>query len=266
LRYRAQYRMNQPLEVNPRADLDWAAWVARWDRMQARYLPLRDARFALLVRLVRAMQPQPAHLLDLGCGTGSLTLALLEAFPHAEVWGLDLDPTLLALARARLAGFGARVHLVEADLRTPAWQVALPHRVEGVVSATALHWLTIEQLARLYGELARALRPGGVFLNADHVGSSSGAITDAWKAQRDDLLAREGQAQADDWDSFWEAYGRALGPDVVAERQRLLGPWVGSEEGLPLTWHLDQLRAQGFVGVDCFWRLAGDAIYGGLRG
>jgi hypothetical protein len=44
-----------------------------------------------------------------------------------------------------------------------------------------------------------------------------------------------------------------------------MGPWVGSEQGLPLKWHFEQLKTAGFEAVDCFWRLDCDAIYGGIR-
>jgi hypothetical protein len=49
--------------------------------------------------------------------------------------------------------------------------------------------------------------------------------------------------------------------------ERLLGDWEGGiEDGLPLAWHLDALRASGFRSVDCFWRCDCDAIYGGIKG
>jgi len=62
-----------------------------------------------------------------------------------------------------------------------------------------------------------------------------------------------------------DAYDRALKIDVEGFRTELMGPWEGSEEGLPLEWHFERLRASGFEAVDCFWRCDCDAIYGGLR-
>ena len=246
-------------------DVDWAHWVVRWDRMQDRYLARRDERFALMVGIVSATQDAPTGLLDLGCGTGSLMVPLLEAFPEAQVYGLDLDPTLLLLARERLAPYGERARLVHADLRAPSWPAELPLPLDAVVSATALHWLPPPQLAALYGRIAGALRLGGVFLNADHAASAHQPLQRAWERQRTQALGRQSAATADDWDGFWAAYGEALRVDIRHLHEQFIGLWEGVDEGMPLAWHLHQLRNGGFAAVDCFWRCDCDAIYGGFR-
>lgn len=56
--------------------------------------------------LVDKIRCQPQRILDLGCGTGSTTLLLKQAFPNAEVIGVDLSPYMLVVAdeKARKAG------------------------------------------------------------------------------------------------------------------------------------------------------------------
>ena len=240
--------------------MDWQVWVARWDRMQARYLVRRAERFAVLAQLVRETQGAAPRIVDLGCGPGSLSATLLDALPQAELWGVDVNEHMLALARPRLAAYGARAHVVCADLRAASWTDLLPGEVDAVVSATALHWLLPGALRTLYGQVARLLAPGGLFANADHVGSAHAAIQAAWERAREADRAREGYAAgADDWDAFWAAYGEALGRD-------LSDGWEGGvEAGMPLAWHLDALRGCGFEAVDCYWRCGCDAIYGGVR-
>ena len=245
--------------------LDQAHWLERWDHMQARYLVARQERFDLIVRLLRDVLGAPTRVVDLGCGTGSLMVPILEAFPGATVYGVDLDPALLILARSRLAPFGPRAQIRQADLRSPAWLEALELPLDAAVSATALHWLNSGQVAALYRALSQALRPGGLLLNADHVASGSPAIQSAWEQHRESERAALCDQTADDWDGFWQAFAQAVPPEVMQERARLLGPWQGVEEGLPLAWHLDALRAAGFGSVDCFWRRDCDAVYGGIR-
>ena len=248
------------------AGFDWREWVERWDRMQNRYLVRRVERFALIVRMVRETRESLSRLLNIGCGPGSLMVSLLESFPEAEVFGVDSEPLMLLLARERLAEFNDRSRLVLADLREPSWSESLPVPVDAVVSATALHWLSPEALAALYGQLAQILRPGGIFLNADHAGSDYAPIQTAWERHRDEMRREEGITGAEDWYGFWEAYARALDVDIQRIRQRFAAAWEGApEEGLPLAWHLDQLRANGFTAVDCFWRCDCDAVYGGIR-
>jgi SAM-dependent methyltransferase len=271
-------------------DFDWEHWVARWDQMQSYYLVRREERFALLARTVRDIAGPSACVVDLGCGPGSLMETVLEALPQAEVWGIDFDPAALLLARVRLARHGQRAHVALADLRSPTWRIGirangLPNQVDAVISATALHWLKPGPLATLYRQIAALLRPGGVFLNADHVGSDWPPLQAGWERHRTEMRAARGEGgtaanersvntepgSPEPWDAFWASYLSALDADATGPRSteaaaRVLGGWDGGvEEGLPLAWHLDALREAGFGAVDCFWRCDCDAIYGGIR-
>ena len=148
-------------------------------------------------------------MLDLACGTGSITDRLLDRFPDATSTGVDLDPALLDHRRGHFAG-DERVTFVTADLKDPDWARALPHDTyDAVLTATALHWLHSEPLAALYGQLAGLVRDGGVFMNADHMpdaprpGStppSAPSGTPAWTGPR--------RPAPLDWAEWWAARRR----------------------------------------------------------
>jgi SAM-dependent methyltransferase len=252
------------MDIQFPTQFDWRSWLGRWDRMQDRYIPARKERFKVITQLIADTQKKVSSVLDLGCGTGSLMLPILQAFPAAKVWGVDFDATLLALAEKRLAGFGSRIKLIKTDLRKQNWLKSVPTSFDAVVSATTLHWFSRRQLGRLYKQFNRILRSGGIFLNADHACSTSGGVQKRREKHRDFLVSKR-RIGADDWDGFWKAYGQALKINVKDYRRKLMGPWVGSEQGLPLKWHFEQLKTAGFEAVDCFWRLDCDAIYGGIR-
>src|SRR3954452_2080769 len=151
------------------AGTDWQAWQESWDRQQECYIPDREERFRVMLDMVEALAGTAPRVLDLACGTGSITARLLRRFPDATSTGIDLDPALLAIARGTFEG-DDRVTFVEADLKDPDWPARLPYGTyDAVLTATALHWLHSAPLAALYGRIAGLVRRGGVFMNADHM-------------------------------------------------------------------------------------------------
>jgi trans-aconitate 2-methyltransferase len=94
-----------------------------------------------------------ATVLDVGCGTGRITEALLAFVPHGEVLALDASDEMVALARERL---GDRAQVWCQDVL----QLDLEEAVDAIVSTATLHWVPDHD--RLWLRLARALRPGGV--------------------------------------------------------------------------------------------------------
>lgn len=91
-------------------------WVARaYDRgVQAALRGTFETLAAELLGELGAVR----RVLDAGCGPGQLTIIVAEALPDAEVWGIDLAPTMIGLARAhaRESPAGSRLHFQEADV------------------------------------------------------------------------------------------------------------------------------------------------------
>lgn len=95
-------------------------------------------------------------VIDAGCGSGRVTEQLLERLPRGRVIALDVSPTMLAEAAARLARFGDRVRVEAADLNLP---LPVTEPADALLSTATLHWV-LEQDG-LPARLAAALRPGG---------------------------------------------------------------------------------------------------------
>jgi trans-aconitate methyltransferase len=186
-------------------DIDAAAWQDSWDRQQTAYMPDREHRFAAMLDVVEATNPDRApSILDLAGGTGSISLRALERFPEATTTLVDVDPVLLTIARASL---DPRSTVVSADLRLPGWVRELPSRpYDAVLTATALHWIDADRLAALYGEIRQLLRPDGVFINADHMVDPDlptlSQMLDRWEQTQRDARWASGSALS------WEACGR----------------------------------------------------------
>jgi SAM-dependent methyltransferase len=131
-------------------------WLTRFYDPVIR-LTLREEAFKQ--SLVRQAGLAPGHAaLDLGCGTGTLTLMLKHACPEAHVTGLDGDPEVLGLARQKIAASGLAVELREGlayDLPFP------PATFDRVVSSLVFHHLSDADKERAFREVHRVLKPGG---------------------------------------------------------------------------------------------------------
>src|SRR3990172_9126565 len=63
-------------------------------------------------RLIDQAQIQPSHrVLDLGCGTATLTILIKQAQPDSEVFGIDGDTKVLDIGRAKAARAGVNITL-----------------------------------------------------------------------------------------------------------------------------------------------------------
>ncbi|MDR7278346.1 class I SAM-dependent methyltransferase [Catenuloplanes atrovinosus] len=246
---------------------DGAAWQESWDRQQEAYLPDREERFAAMLDAVEAVTEWPApRILDLAGGTGSISLRAQRRFPQANTTLLDLDPVTLTIARATL---DERSTVVSANLNTPEWTAALPHRdYDAVLVATALHWLTPERLATLYTEIRTVLRQGGLLVNADHMPDDglpdlSKRLGDRARNRRE---ARYAAGAVLSWDAWWEhaKSDPTLGP-LVAQRAELFAADHAQEWLPPASWHVRALRDAGFTEVGLIWRGAQDAAVAAVR-
>jgi ubiquinone/menaquinone biosynthesis C-methylase UbiE len=130
--------------------------------------PLYDLFMKLVMRetafkteLIRRANIQPGQrVLDLGCGTATLTLLIKHMHPQAEVVGLDGDPQILKIARRKLAAAGLGIPLDQGMAHD------LPYAdssFDRVVSSLVLHHLTHDNKVSAMREVLRVLRPAGRF-------------------------------------------------------------------------------------------------------
>ncbi len=108
--------------------------------------------------LVKRIQGQPRRILDLGCGTGSTTLLLKQAFPEAEVVGLDLSPYMLFMADYKAKQAGIKLKLRHGQAEATNFSPAS----FDVVTASLLFHETPPHISKaILTEAFRILIPGG---------------------------------------------------------------------------------------------------------
>jgi ubiquinone/menaquinone biosynthesis C-methylase UbiE len=120
------------------------------------------------------------HVLDLGCGTGTLTVLIKQLRPDAAVTGIDIDPAVLDIAQRKAAQAGLHMTFDHGSV------VELPYpdaSFEHVLSSLVFHHLTTDEKRRASGEVWRVLRSNGDLCLVDF-----GPPRSAWARFRAPLL------------------------------------------------------------------------------
>jgi len=127
----------------------YLGYTEEWYKRAARTIPIR----------------QGLRVLDVGCGTGSLTLALWSRLgAEVTLTGIDLAEKQLAVARNKARSRGASIEFIQGSMD------ALPHEDRSfdlVVSSMAIHGLPNELRRPAIAEIARVIVPGGSFALID---------------------------------------------------------------------------------------------------
>jgi tRNA (cmo5U34)-methyltransferase len=173
------------------------------------------------------LPPRPRSLLDLGCGDGRLAALALEARPSLHrVLAVDSSAPMLERARRTVAG-DRRVTVLQWDMVRPIESLG---SFDVILSGFAIHHLDHRRKQTLFAEVARQLRPGGLFANLEVVASATAEL-------HAEFLGLIGRPEDDPEDRL---------ADVESQLQ-----WM---------------RAAGLVQVDCLWRWRGFALLVGRRG
>ncbi|MBA63303.1 MAG: hypothetical protein CMJ76_13175 [Planctomycetaceae bacterium] len=172
---------------------------------------------------------QPLRILDLGCGTGNLTLRVLESFQEAEVVALDLSVEILDVCR-RQCGTD-RVSYLQQDFNS----LDLPEsEYDLVVSSIAIHHVDDPAKQLLFQDVYNCLKPGGIFTYVDQFrGETPGIYQQHMKIWKQFADCKGIPPQ--EWQMWMEH-----------QQQHDYHATVGQQ--------MEWLRQSGFQQVDCLWK------------
>ncbi len=129
--------------------------------------PLNDELGQTLIHHVLAQHYpdfQPQTILDLGCSVGHSTLPYTSAYPHAQVWGVDLGASLLRYAMARARVLGQTLYFAQQNAERTEFA---DQSFDLVVSHILLHEIPGVSRQRVFAESYRLLKPGGIMVHLE---------------------------------------------------------------------------------------------------
>ena len=113
--------------------------------------------------LNQATIPNPKSIIDIGSGTGTLTLMLHKKFPDATIAGIDGDENIIRIANKKNTGLGKVYFQQGMSYNLPFEE----HTAHIITSSLMLHHLTDADKLKTLKESLRVLKPKGEILIAD---------------------------------------------------------------------------------------------------
>ncbi len=195
------------------------------------------------------------RILELGCGTGELTLQVLQQCPNAEVVAIDYSPRMINVIQEKLEfhGYQEKVQLRQLDFG--AWaNEQTGHDIGGnfdaVISSLAIHHLSDEMKGKLFQKIARSLKPNGRFWNADPLLPEFPELSDIYEQSRQ----RWAQQQGLDLDQVRNKIGQS----------ETYG-YSSHDQLATLDTHFQLLQQAGFSKTAVIWKYYNLGVFGGLR-
>jgi SAM-dependent methyltransferase len=128
--------------------------------------PTNDDMGRSVANYLRRKMPgfKPTRILDMGCTVGHSTLPYKEAFPDAEVIGIDVAGPQVRYAHARAAGLGQEVGFLQRNAEATGFEDG---SFDLIVSHILLHETSGKAMPAIFRECHRLLKPGGLMIHAD---------------------------------------------------------------------------------------------------
>ncbi|MEB3182735.1 MAG: class I SAM-dependent methyltransferase [Nostocaceae cyanobacterium] len=218
-------------------------------------IPLATEQIDVILRLIRNSQNQVENVLDLGCGDGILGRVILNEYREAKGIFLDFSETMIAAAKGQMGDNLTRAEFIIQDYGKRGWVDCFTPdlKFDVIVSGFSIHHQPDERKKEIYQEIYGLLKPGGLFINLEHVAS----------------LSKWGESLFDEM--FVDAlYSFHHSQGSTKSRAEIDQEYYNRDDRTanilaPTETQCDWLREIGFMNVDCFLKIFEIALFGGIR-
>ena len=215
--------------------------AAEFDELILKLIPHYKEMINALISSTPFNSDDSIKVMDLGCGTGTITKLLKDKFPNAKITCLDLAENMIEMAKIKLRQYND-INYIIGDF----YNFNFPEKYDIILSSLALHHLlTDDDKKEFYSKIYEALNSNGIFLNADVTLGSNDYLQELYLKK---------------WKEFM---------NTNVSMKEIEEKWVpaAEEEDNPakLVSQLDWLLDIGFKDVDVIWKYYGGAVYCGFK-
>lgn len=218
-------------------------------------VPLAEAQFDVMMRVIEGRGAPVENFLDMGCGDGILAAAILSEYPEARGVLVDFSTPMIQAALRNLKAYSHALHFTTVDFSEPSWYdtVAARGPFDVIVSGYAIHHQPDAKKQQIFIDIFDLLTPGGVFVNMEHVASPTPWV----EALHDAMFI----------DSLW---ANQIGEDEPKSRDQIAADYHAREDKAanrlsPVDHQCWWLKQIGFQDVDCYFKAFELAVFGGRR-
>jgi len=206
-------------------------------------IPYGSDQVEVILQIIKHLYGNPRSFLDLGCGNGFVAKIMLNEFANSKATLIDISSNMIEQAKMELAD--KECNYFQMSLEVPLTEY-ISEPFDCIVSRFAIHHLPNDRKKELYGEIHNLLTPGGIFVNIEHVQSSTLAIS----AKYQELLINHLSSKLNQDRAEFEANFTKRPNDNILERVELQTGW---------------LEEIGFENVDCYFKWYELAVFGGSK-
>ncbi|MFA6900363.1 MAG: class I SAM-dependent methyltransferase [Desulfurivibrionaceae bacterium] len=210
-----------------------------YNRARRQLIPCFDDFYGTALALIPHQPEAHFRVLDLGAGTGLLSLLVAKKFAKARITLMDISQEMLGKARERFAGMAERLEFVAGD-----YADGFEGQFEVIISALSIHHLTDARKIKLFKNIYDALPDGGIFINAEQILGPTPHIEQVYQ-------------------ETWLRQARALGvsdADLNAALKRMK-----ADRMAPLDSQLSWLQQAGFISVHCWHQNHRFVVFSGQK-
>lgn len=218
-------------------------------------IPLAQEQIRVMLSILQSREGPLESFIDLGCGDGILAATILGEYPQARGVLVDISEPMLKEARQQLQEYAGQLVFENLDYADPDWtsRVRPSAPFDAIVSGYSIHHQPDDRKREIYAEIFSLLKPGGWFVNIEHIAPAAPLATDLFNRY---II-----------DGYYAVEQRNGGTRTREELADLFlkRPDKDANILLPVDTQCTWLREIGYDQVDCYFRIFELAVFAGRR-